>query len=152
MAVPLFVNRENTTALGALVVTVTPPPPIILQLYLETWSRQSNIPAAFNASGDINLARPVEQSLYRVAQEALSNVARHSRATSVSVQLDSHAQTTTLTVRDNGVGMNENSTRGLGLSSMRERLNAVGGTLEIESAQGGGTTITARVPSGEHHE
>ncbi len=123
-----------------------------LETYLETWSRQSNIASQFDAVGETRLARPTEQALYRVAQEALANVTRHSRATTVHVTLNTQPGITTLTIRDNGNGLDQNYNRGLGLNTMQERMTALGGTLEISSAQGEGTTITAAVPAGGTNE
>jgi signal transduction histidine kinase len=87
--------------------------------------------------------------LYRVTQEALRNVARHSGASSVEVDLRAVDSGLELTVRDNGVGFD--STRkqarpSLGLAGMRQRLSLADGELLIDSAPGGGTTIVARAP------
>ena len=87
--------------------------------------------------------------LYRVAQEALNNVARHARARTASVTLRQVDGGLLLAVRDDGVGFDpeEPNTRGsLGLVSMRERLRLVNGTLDIDSAPGQGTVIVAWVP------
>jgi len=87
--------------------------------------------------------------LYRVAQEALNNVARHARAHAASVVLRQVDGGLLLAVRDDGVGFDpdEPRTRGsLGLVSMRERLRLVNGTLDVDSAPGHGTVIVAWVP------
>jgi PAS domain S-box-containing protein len=87
--------------------------------------------------------------LYRVAQEALNNVAHHARARAASVVLRQVDGGLLLAVRDDGVGFDPREPRGrgsLGLVSMRERLRLVNGTLDIESAPGQGTGIVAWVP------
>jgi signal transduction histidine kinase len=87
--------------------------------------------------------------LFRVAQEALSNVIRHARATAATVMLRPVDGGLLLAVKDNGAGFDPGSAsrgRSLGLASMRERLQLVNGTLDIESAPGRGTAIVAWVP------
>jgi signal transduction histidine kinase len=87
--------------------------------------------------------------VYRIAQEALHNAARHARARAVNVVLDSDAGELVLHVSDDGRGFDPSMTfpGHLGLRSMRERAIAAGGALQIESAPGRGTAIMARVPS-----
>ena len=91
---------------------------------------------------DALLPPPVAEALYRVAQEALHNVARHARATRVDVHLRCVPEQVALTVGDNGVGFDAaQSQRGLGLANMQERMLAVGGRLTVESQVGIGTTV-----------
>ena len=88
--------------------------------------------------------------LFRVAQEALNNVARHSGASAASVTLRQMDDGLLLAVRDDGVGFDPASPgrgRSLGLASMRERVRLVNGTLDIESAPGRGTSVIAWVPA-----
>ena len=87
-------------------------------------------------------------ALYRVAQEALHNVVRHARATTVTIRLAERENEITLEVRDNGRGFDPTSAfpGHLGLRSMRERIAKVSGTLALESSPGNGTSIRARVP------
>jgi len=94
------------------------------------------------------LAKDAALCLFRVAQEALNNVIRHARARAASVVLLQRDRGLRLTVRDDGAGFDPEKDRGrhLGLASMRERVRAVNGTLDIESAPGRGTTIVAWVP------
>jgi PAS domain S-box-containing protein len=90
--------------------------------------------------------------LYRVAQESLRNVVKHSRADSASVELCGGQGKVRLTVTDSGVGYDPDQVRernGLGVISMRERLRALGGRLSIRSAPGEGTRVEAVVPIGE---
>lgn len=117
-----------------------------LRTYVETWSHQSNIVAVFRADHEKRLSPAVEQSLYRVAQEALANVARHSQATTVNVDLRFTESELTLTIADNGIGFDADTARGFGLASMQERLTALDAILEVKSSSGSGTTLVARVP------
>jgi len=93
-------------------------------------------------------------SLLRVVQEALHNIAKHSHATSVVVDLRRVHNELDLTISDNGEGFDTNkarSARGLGLVSMRERIHLIGGQFEIFSKAGEGTKIQARVPLDSHN-
>jgi signal transduction histidine kinase len=79
-------------------------------------------------------------------QEALANVARHSRADKVRVTLKPEDDHAILCIQDNGIGYDtERITKGIGLDSMKERLAAVNGTLQISSHSSQGTSVTARV-------
>jgi two-component system, NarL family, sensor histidine kinase LiaS len=81
-----------------------------------------------------------------VTQEALANVARHSKASHVTVELAQRGDTVTLTVADNGAGFDiRRVKKGVGLDSMRERLEAIGGGLEISSGTSSGTRVMASV-------
>ncbi len=95
----------------------------------------------------------IETSLYRILQEALTNVAKHARATLVSIVLERRAGWVQAIVEDNGCGFDVEATlrspgaaNHLGLHSMRERVALVNGTIEIESTPGNGTTLYIRVP------
>jgi signal transduction histidine kinase len=97
------------------------------------------------------LGPATEQELFRIAQEALSNVVRHAAAHEVQVGLCEEGSTIVLTVADDGRGFDPGhrsvSSRRLGLVSMRERAVDLGGALAIESAPGQGTTVRAEVPA-----
>jgi len=101
----------------------------------------------------VDLPEHVEIALYRIAQEALQNVVKHSGATAALIELRQEAAAVTLTVTDNGAGFDLAALNcggleggGFGLPSMTERAELIGGTLEIRSAPGRGTTATATVP------
>ncbi|MDY7041711.1 MAG: sensor histidine kinase [Chloroflexota bacterium] len=95
---------------------------------------------------DALLSTSVAEALYRVAQEALHNVARHARATRADVHLRCIPEQVSLTIHDNGVGFDTAQTRqGLGLANMQERVMAAGGRLTIASQIGIGTTVLAEV-------
>jgi signal transduction histidine kinase len=100
------------------------------------------------------LPAPVEAALYFCCMEAIQNAAKHSGAESVVVRLGEHAHWSRLTVADDGAGFDEAEVRsagvgGAGLANMRDRLDAVGGTVTIRSAAGTGTTVTALVARNE---
>jgi len=91
----------------------------------------------------------VEVTLYRIAQEAITNIIRHAKATEASVILMCREHEIVLLVEDNGVGFDmkrEESPRALGLMGMRERAALVGGELKIASEVGKGTTVRVRIP------
>ena len=123
-----------------------------LQAYAERFSE--NWPTKVTVSvGGLRRRLPadVELVLYRVVQEALTNVAKHSSAPLARVALSRRRNEVTLQVQDNGVGFEpadktQSNGTGLGLFGMQERLALVGGDVQIESVKGQGTTITARVP------
>ena len=104
----------------------------------------------FRAADDIDQPTwAVSLCLYRIAQETLRNVARHSGASSVEVELRATGSVLELGVRDDGVGFDsrrKQSRPSLGLAGMRQRLSLVDGELFIESAPGGGTNVVARAP------
>ncbi len=111
------------------------------------WTQQTGIVANLraDAEGTQTLPLSIEEALFRIAQEALANVARHSKATLVQMQLVIADETVTLSITDNGQGFETTSKGGMGvgLLSMRERMKALGGDARIESAPGKGTTISA---------
>ncbi|MCA3785482.1 MAG: histidine kinase, partial [Burkholderia sp.] len=101
-------------------------------------------------SGTQPLPEAVNTALFRIAQEALSNIVHHAQASRAAVTLDVGAHAVTLTIADNGCGFDAersqaDARRGIGLRNMRERLDALGGMLTITS-QVGHTIVAARVP------
>lgn len=98
--------------------------------------------------GEPQLSLEAKETLYRVAQESLHNVVKHARATQVSLQLGSDKRQVTLEIQDNGIGFDpQGSYPGhLGLRSMRERAERMGGNLVVESEPGNGTRVLMRVP------
>jgi PAS domain S-box-containing protein len=90
---------------------------------------------------------PLKTAIYRVMQEALNNIAKHSKAEFVDLSLKKEENKIQLAIEDNGIGFDiEKVKKGIGLDSMRERAELSGGTFEIESVIGGGTTIRASWP------
>ena len=116
--------------------------------HVEVWSRQNKIEADMNLQENVSVDWQAEQTLFRVLQEALANVARHSQASWVAVNLESVNGFVKLGIEDNGTGFDsENIARGVGLDSMQERLAAVNGKLEVSSRKPKGTRVTATVRS-----
>jgi len=114
--------------------------------HAEVWSRQNNIESETHIDSTVSVNQQTEQALFRVLQEALANVARHSRANKATVTLKSENGNVVLTIQDNGIGYDaERIIRGIGLDSMRERLAGVNGELEISSLKSQGTRVVATV-------
>ena len=90
----------------------------------------------------------MSENLYRILQEAVTNVARHAAARSVTVELEVGEDRARLVVRDTGVGFDPTATAPgrLGLLGMRERAELLGGTFELRSSKGAGTEIVAEIP------
>jgi PAS domain S-box-containing protein len=94
----------------------------------------------------------VSTALFRIVQEALTNVVRHARATSVEVKLNLYDNTFHLVIHDNGAGLDaDKRNQGLGLVSMRERCVAIGAVFEIGSSSGNGTTVIVTIPQAAVH-
>jgi light-regulated signal transduction histidine kinase (bacteriophytochrome) len=119
---------------------------------LETWSERSNVQFDLHLALDHQRLSPdVETTLYRVLQEALTNVVRHADATRVGVVLQGSDQVVTLIIEDDGRGFDADnganlSAKRLGLLGIRERLALVGGQIEIESKIGKGASLFIRIP------
>lgn len=124
-----------------------------LRWLAEEFQKQTGLPVTMEIHGRIErLPREIELVLYRVSQEALTNIARHAKATQVEIHLNCDGDQLELMIADNGIGFDPEIVRksrslSLGLIGMVERLSLVGGTLDIESAPGKGTRIRARVPA-----
>jgi signal transduction histidine kinase len=113
----------------------------------------SGIPVSFEVQADALPDSECSLALYRVAQEAFTNIRRHSRAGSAQVRLLRDGGGWSLAIEDDGRGLNGHRT-GLGLTTMRERVEALGGRFEIGSVDGAGTRVEAWVPehnAGEGH-
>ncbi len=98
---------------------------------------------------NVILNREQSTTLFRILQEALTNILRHAQATSVDVTTQIEADEFVLTIRDNGRGITENETSAplsLGILGMRERAHLVNGKISISGVEGQGTAITVRVP------
>jgi signal transduction histidine kinase len=120
--------------------------------YIQNWSKRAHISAELHTSGllDDRLASETETALYRIAQEALTNVAKHSRAENVEVILERRPDHVVMIVEDDGVGFDParaegSAAQGFGLLGMQERAALIGASLQIESAVGKGTTILVRM-------
>lgn len=120
---------------------------VALREYAEDWSRRMGIAVATHVQGERVISLDIEEALLRVAQEALANVAHHSGAARVTIQLVWDAAQVRLTIADDGAGFDvaHANGRGVGLSSMRERVAAHNGSLLIASTAGA-TTVEAIIP------
>jgi two-component system sensor histidine kinase UhpB len=121
--------------------------------YGEEFAKRTNIAVEFEdlaREHNRRLRREAAVALFRIAQEALTNVARHAQAKHVELRLEADAQQMLLTVRDDGAGFDPAAAAArasrLGMTTMRERVVAAGGSLELESAPNEGTTLRASVP------
>jgi PAS domain S-box-containing protein len=122
-----------------------------LRQYLEDWSARTGVAVQFQAAVPATVRFPadIETALYRVVQEALTNVARHAAAQRVSLVIQEQDGCAIVILEDNGVGFDVEAAAAsgrLGLLGMRERIMLAGRILEVESAPGAGTTVIARVP------
>ena len=115
----------------------------------DTFREQSGLTVDLETQlGDTRLPAEAETTLYRVVQEALTNIVKHADATGVSILLQRRNRAAQVVVEDDGAGFDPAATRedALGLAGMRERVALAGGRLQVESTPGGGTTLVAEVP------
>lgn len=123
-----------------------------LRAHADSLQSTANILVALMLHGDVSdLPWRVQQNLNRITQEALSNIARHSQAAHVEIELRAESDVVCLTIRDDGCGFDPQQvaladTASLGLVSMRERAEMMGGALIVRSAPGAGTVITVKIP------
>jgi signal transduction histidine kinase len=118
-----------------------------LERLVSGFSERTGLDTHVQAHLERRLPPEVETALYRIVQEALTNVAKHARATSVSVLVTSKDGSATAVIEDDGVGFSlDTPVDGLGLMGMRERVNLLGGRLTVESSRRTGTTIVVEVP------
>jgi two-component system, NarL family, sensor histidine kinase DevS len=120
-----------------------------LERLAQTFGDQTGISVRFEPGlADERLPAEVETALYRIVQEALTNIVKHAHARNISIVLVRRPGTMTAVVEDDGLGFTPERTRdgGFGLEGMRERVGLLDGRLQIESIEGSGTTIVAEVP------
>ena len=121
-----------------------------LRRFGAQWQGLNNIRCDVTVHHERPLTLEMEESLYRITQEALANVSRHSRARSVSVALGYGTNAVQLTIKDDGNGFDTAQTHnGFGISAMHHRVGQLHGTLKLTSAVDRGTTIMIEVPLGE---
>jgi signal transduction histidine kinase len=122
-----------------------------LRKHIDVLQRVRRVEIELDVRGERRLAPDVEQGLFRIAQEALNNALKHAAPHRIGIGIDLAGGSTKLTVRDDGIGFDPSSpqatSKRLGLTSMRERAEALGGELRIESSPGGGTTVCVEVPA-----
>lgn len=121
-----------------------------IETHLSEFQSRSGVKCTFTSNiGDKSLARPSENALYRIVQEAITNIARHSEATKVSISLRRESAMLTLQIADNGKGFPDTvkpPASSFGIIGMRERAILLGGEFAITGIPGKGTTITVRIP------
>jgi signal transduction histidine kinase len=123
-----------------------------IQFLAESVSKRTHLLIQVKAAFAGRLPGATETALYRIAQEALTNASKHAKATRVWIQVRREDGTLCCSIRDDGEGFDiravhaKGKRRGLGLIGIQERLNAVGGTLSINSAPGRGTKLLIRIP------
>jgi signal transduction histidine kinase len=116
-----------------------------LEPALTALRRRSAVPVELDLHVQRRLPEPVEVAAYYVVSEALANAAKHAHASVVTVELDTHVAIVRLAIRDDGVG-GADPGQGSGLLGLRDRIEALGGTLQVTSPAGGGTTLQVQIP------
>jgi signal transduction histidine kinase len=126
---------------------------VAVRWYLDRQAKSCGVPADFmtrSLGEDDRFSSELETACFRIVQEAVTNVARHARASRISVVLERVGQDLVLLVSDDGAGFDKQALRTsaatLGLRSMEERVQAVGGSITIDSAPDVGTAVCARFP------
>jgi signal transduction histidine kinase len=125
-----------------------------LRQHVRLWAQEAGVPTDLHLRGlEDRIAPVIETTVYRLVQEALTNVRKHSRATHASVVVERRDGSLVAIVEDNGVGFSQPDAAGtargaLGLSTMRERAALVGGEFQVESNPGVGTTVYFRLVTG----
>ncbi|MFC5262428.1 GAF domain-containing sensor histidine kinase [Kribbella qitaiheensis] len=112
---------------------------------LEALRRRSPVPVELDLHTDRRLAEPVEVAAYYVVSEALTNAAKHAHASVVQVEVDTQDATLQLAIRDDGIG-GADLGQGSGLLGLSDRIEALGGTLQVTSPAGNGTTVLVKIP------
>jgi signal transduction histidine kinase len=116
-----------------------------LEPAIRSLARRSAVPVRLDLRVGRRLPEPVEVAAYYVVSEALTNTAKHARASAVHVELDAQGATLRLAIRDDGVG-GADPEHGSGLVGLGDRIDAIGGTLEVASPAGDGTTLLIAIP------
>jgi signal transduction histidine kinase len=112
---------------------------------LRTLARRSSTPVALTIDVERRLPERVEVTTYYVVSEALTNAAKHAGASTIAVDVQASSGTVALSIRDDGVG-GADPTKGSGLIGLKDRVEAIGGTIAIESPAGGGTSLRIELP------
>jgi signal transduction histidine kinase len=121
--------------------------PTTLREYIYEWENRNDATINLTVRNERKLPLDTEQAVYRVIQEALANVARHSKARRAEIALVYNPDSLQITIADDGCGFDMNQkAKGMGLRSMRDRIATVRGTVQIQSAPGQGTRVIAQLP------
>jgi signal transduction histidine kinase len=147
MEVTKLINDLRPTLLDSLGLAPA------IQRYVETWLQPKGVETSLKTRGHERLPSEIEVALFRITQEAVNNIMRHSEASQVDIDLQCDGEKCVLKIRDDGKGFDVNEItkvdktgRGVGLFGMQERVTLVGGSCAVESAPGKGTTIISEVP------
>jgi signal transduction histidine kinase len=116
-----------------------------LAVALESVATQATVPVQVIGATPDRLPEPVELAAFYIACEALANVARHAEATSAVVELERTPTALVIDIRDDGVG-GASAETGTGLRGLADRVEALGGRLQVWSPRGGGTRLRAEIP------
>jgi PAS domain S-box-containing protein len=114
---------------------------------LRTLARRSAIPVELDVTTPARFSEPIEVAAYFIASEALTNAAKHAQASNIGISLATSNSKLLLSVRDDGIG-GADPARGSGLAGLTDRVEALGGSIQVRSAAGEGTQITAELPLG----
>ena len=123
-----------------------------LEFLADGVSRRTGLQIVVEGSAGQRLPVPTETALYRIVQEALTNVTKHARATRVSITLAWRGRSLRCAIRDDGVGFDgpavlaRRGARGLGLIGIQERLHGIGGALDVVAVPGGGAQLIVSIP------
>jgi signal transduction histidine kinase len=116
---------------------------------LKSLARRSTVPVSVDVAIEKRLPDAVEVAAYYVAAEALTNAAKHAQASEVSVRAETGDDTLFLSIRDNGIG-GADSRRGSGLIGLKDRVEALGGHMLMQSPHGSGTSMRVTIPLAAH--
>jgi PAS domain S-box-containing protein len=119
-----------------------------VQWYADQQAKRANLPIRVRVSPEFPRLEPEQEAgCYRIIQEAVTNALRYARSSQIDILVDLQDKGLQLSVRDDGLGFDPSgSAVGFGLTSMRERAALLGGNLELQTAPGSGTNVTARIP------
>jgi signal transduction histidine kinase len=118
-----------------------------LREYVFEWENRNGVMINLAIQNPTRMELETEQAIYRMIQEALANVARHSQANQVDVFLIFNTKTVEITVQDNGIGFNfKQKSNGMGLRTIQERAESIGGHANIHSEPGKGTKVLITTP------
>ena len=121
-----------------------------LQWFVEGFAQRSKIDVDFELAPEIGrLSRELETTIFRLVQESLTNIHRHSGSATAQIRITRDGEELRMEIRDQGRGISQGNNRpkpGVGVQGMRERVRLLGGQLEIRSSPGSGTTVIATLP------
>jgi len=147
MEVTKLINDLRPTLLDSLGLAPA------IQRYAQTWLEPKGINTSLRTQGHERLPQEVEVALFRITQEAVNNITKHSQARNVDIDLQCDGEKCVLRIQDDGKGFDveqitkvDKTGRGVGLFGMKERVTLVGGSCSVESQPGRGTTIVSEVP------